>query len=126
VLGTGVLRFRGRFAFREDENADVLARTVGKRTGAADHLVGLAGIHSHAEGEGDGLIEFRSREFLHQRYRVFDRVDADIVDKRGSRLVSFASFFGHVLDAVRAGVSSPSCGCSGCLKKNQSTISRPI
>jgi hypothetical protein len=88
--GDGLLRIVG-----EDEDADLLAGTVGQRRGAADHLVALRGIHAEAEGKLDGLVELRLGKLGQDFHRVFQRVVLGEISGLKGAAITFALFF-HV------------------------------
>ncbi len=85
----------GRLAFGEDEHADVLARTVRKRGGAADHLVALLGIHAETEAQGDRLVELRGGKGLEDGNGLGERIALFGVDLFRGRAITFAAFAGH-------------------------------
>ncbi len=94
----GLLRIVG-----EDEHADLLARAVGKRGGAAHHLVALGRIDAEAEGELDGLVELGGREFTKQLDGFGESVALGEVGDLDGGPITFAGLFWHVgLLAVQA------------------------
>ena len=65
-VGPGALRLLDLLALREDEDADRLARPVRKDDRAADHLVGVLGIHAETRRDLDRLVELRGGVGLHE------------------------------------------------------------
>ena len=80
VLGADLVRagaegLLGLLALGEDGDADDLAGAVREDDGAADHLVGVAGVDAEAEVRLDGRVELGVGGLLRERDRLVDRVD---------------------------------------------------
>ena len=88
-VGAGLLGLALLVALGEHEHAHRLTGAVREDERAADHLVGVLGIDSQANGEVDRLVELGELRLLDERARLFDRVFASAVDcfvdlRRGS------------------------------------------
>ena len=80
-VGAGGAGLLGAVAGREDQDAGGLAGAVREVDGAADHLVGLAGVDAQAQGDLDGGVELRRAEVsLASRTASSGRVEAVVVD----------------------------------------------
>lgn len=85
----------------EDEDPDLLARTIGQRRGAADHLVARRGVHAEAEGKLDGFVELGLGELGEDLNRILERVIlAEVSDREGAP-VSLGLFLGCHVDSLR-------------------------
>ena len=69
-VGAGFLRLARRVTRGEHGDAHVLAGAGRQRHGAAQHLVGLAGIDTEPERRFDGLVEVAVRQLLHEVERL--------------------------------------------------------
>ena len=65
-VGARGFGFARLVAGREHCDAHGLAGAVGQRDGAADHLVGLAGVDAETERRLHGLVELRGGQRLHE------------------------------------------------------------
>src|SRR5207342_1264944 len=70
----------GGIAGSENRHPDVLPRAVRQRHGAADHLIGLAGVDPEPERDLDGLVEVALCQRLHQIERLFRGVQPVAVE----------------------------------------------
>ena len=57
IISAGFLCFLGLVALGENQNANLLAGTVGQNHGSADLLVSVAGVYAQAGGYFDGLVK---------------------------------------------------------------------
>ena len=65
-VGAGGPGLGGGVAGGEHRDPDVLAGAGGQGDGAADQLVGLAGVDAEPDGQLDGLVELGRGQALHQ------------------------------------------------------------
>src|SRR6478752_2333853 len=104
-------RLGGRDRVGEDDDADLLARTIRQRRGAANHLVALRRIDAEAEGQLDGLIELGLRELGKDLHRFVQWVLLGEISGLRGAVVSFAVFDGHFgLLAVQTSLRGDSRG----------------
>ena len=86
VIRTRLLGDAGIVALGKDQHADGLTGTMGQHDGAADLLVGVAGIDAQADGDLQGLVELRLGGLQRQRDGLFglvvvllDQLDAVLI-----------------------------------------------
>src|SRR5438876_327479 len=79
-VGARLLRFAGGVARGEHRDPDGLPRAMRKRHGAADHLVGLAGVDPEPERDLDRLVEVALRQRLDEVEPLGRRVEPVAVE----------------------------------------------
>ena len=135
-VGAGRLGLRFLLALGEDEDANRLTGAVRKDERAADHLVGVLGIDSQANGEVHRLVELGELRLLDEGARLFDRVFARTRRRFrrpscGSWTTSASSSFSAFLDFVlRRLVGPPTVGPASSrtvvLRSLSQTVARTI
>src|SRR5262249_40573189 len=70
VVGPRLLGLPGLVARRDDGDPLGLAGAVGKDDRAADHLVGVLGVHSQQHRDVHGLVELRELDVANETHRV--------------------------------------------------------
>ena len=90
-VGAGLAGLALFLALGEHEDAHGLSGPVRQHDRAADHLIGVLGIHAQTDREVDRLVELGELRLLHERARLLDACTC-ACDRRWRR--RFARFFG--------------------------------
>jgi len=100
-------RLLGAVAGREDQDPGRLTGAVRQVDGAADHLVGLAGVDPEPEGYLDGGVELGHRGRLSQGHGLGRAVEPVLVDLFGGAAVRLTALHSFSCSAEEAVVLGP-------------------
>ena len=90
-VGAGLAGLALFLALGEHEDAHGLSGSVRQNERAADHLIGVLGIHAQTDREVDRLVELGELGLLHERARL---LDACTLRSRSTIVSAFARFLG--------------------------------
>src|SRR5690606_37758062 len=79
IIRAGALSFRSFLAFRKNEYASLLTRSVRQRNGPADHLICMARIDVEVERNVDGFVEFRKAHLFYKMNRFFQLIALEML-----------------------------------------------